>query len=75
MNYLDILNDKYIGLSIVIYNFRRKYVDLVNKYIDGIFSSITGLEGLKMIYTSNVSNLDKDMFKDKLKSNLSRNSV
>lgn len=25
-----------------------------------------------MIYTSNVSNLDKDMFKDKLKSNLSR---
>ena len=72
MNYLDILNDKYIGLSIVIYNFRRKYVDLVNKYIDGIFSSITGLEGLKMIYTSNVSNLDKDMFKDKLKSNLSR---
>ena len=72
MNYLDILNDKYIGLSIVIYNFRRKYVDLVNKYIDDIFSSITGLEGLKMIYTSNVSNLDKDMFKDKLKSNLSR---
>ena len=72
MNYLDILNDKYIGLSIVIYNFRRKYVDLVNKYIDGIFSSITGLEGLKMIYTSNVSNLDNDTFKDKLKSNLSR---
>ena len=72
MSYLDILNDKYIGLSIDIYNFRRKYVDLVNKYIDGIFSSITGLEGLKMIYTSNVSNLDKDMFKDKLKSNLSR---
>ena len=72
MNYLDILNDKYIGLSIVIYNFRRKYVDLVNKYIDDIFSSITGLEGLKMIYTSNVSNLDNDMFKDKLKSNLSR---
>ena len=72
MNYLDILNDKYIGLSIVIYNFRRKYVDLVNKYIDDIFSSITGLEGLKMIYTSNVSNLDNDMFKDKLKSNLLR---
>ena len=47
MNYLDILNDKYIGLSIVIYNFRRKYVDLVNKYIDDIFSSITGLEELK----------------------------
>lgn len=45
-------------------------IDLVNKYIDDIFSSITGLEGLKMIYTSNVSNLDKDMFKDKLKSNL-----
>ena len=72
MNYLDILNDKYIDLSIVIYNFRRKYVDLVNNYIGDIFSSITGLEGLKMIYTSNVSNLDNDMFKDKLKSNLSR---
>lgn len=72
MNYLDILNDKYIGLSIDIYNYRRKYVDLVNNYIGDIFSSITGLEGLKMIYTSNVSNLDNDMFKNKLKSNLSR---
>ena len=72
MNYLDILNDKYISLSIDIYNYRRKYVDLVNNYIGDIFSSITGLEGLKMIYTSNVSNLDNDMFKDKLKSNLSR---
>lgn len=72
MSYLDILDDKYISLSIDIYNYRRKYVDLVNKYIGDIFYSITGLEGLKMIYTSNVSNLDKDMFKDKLKSNLSR---
>lgn len=72
MSYLDILDDKYISLSIDIYNYRRKYVDLVNKYIGDIFYSITGLEGLKMVYTSNVSNLDNNLFKDKLKSNLSR---
>lgn len=72
MSYLDIFDDKYISLSIDIYNYRRKYVDLVNKYIGDIFYSITGLEGLKMVYTSNVSNLDNDMFKNKLKSNLSR---
>lgn len=72
MSYLDILDDKYISLSIDIYNYRRKYVNLVNKYIGDIFYSITGLEGLKMVYTSNVSNLDNNLFKDKLKSNLSR---
>ena len=72
MSYLDILDDKYISLSIDIYNYRRKYVNLVNKYIGDIFYSITELEGLKMVYTSNVSNLDNNLFKDKLKSNLSR---
>lgn len=72
MSYFDILDDKYISLSIDIYNYRRKYVNLVNKYIGDIFYSITGLEGLKMVYTSNVSNLDNNLFKDKLKSNLSR---
>ena len=72
MNYLDVLNDKYVSLSLDIYNYRKKYVSLVNKYIDDIFCSITGLKGLKLIYNSNVDNLDKDMFKDKLRSNLNR---
>ena len=61
---------KYFNIQISQIN--KIYLANLNNYIDDIFSSITGLEGLKMIYTSNVSNLDKDMFKDKLKSNLSR---
>lgn len=69
-DYLEIINNKYVNLSLYIYNFRKKYVDYINKYLDNIFYSITNLHGLKLIYDSNIDNLDSKMFIDKLKNNL-----
>ncbi len=72
MDYLDVLDEKYINLSLNIYDYRKKYIDLVNKYIDNIFYSITGIKELKLVYSSNIDGFDKDLFKDKLRSNLNR---
>ena len=71
-DYLDVLDEKYINLSLNIYDYRKKYIDLVNKYIDNIFYSITGIKELKLVYSSNIDGFDKDLFKDKLRSNLNR---
>lgn len=72
MDYLDVLDEKYINLSLNIYDYRKKYIDLVNKYIDNIFYSITGIKKLKLVYSSNIDGFDNDLFKDKLRSNLNR---
>ena len=72
MDYLDVLDEKYINLSLNIYDYRKKYIDLVNKYIDNIFYSITGIKELKLVYSSNIDGFDKDLFKDKLRSNLNK---
>lgn len=72
VDYFNIITDKYIDLSLDIYKFRKKYIDLVNKYIADIFYSITGLKGLSLIYSSNISGLDKNMFIDKLKDSFNR---
>lgn len=72
MDYLEIINNKYTSLSLNIYRYRKKYVDLVNKYLSDIFSSITGLDGLKLIYVSNFSDYDEVSFIKKLDSCLSR---
>ena len=72
IDYFDIINDQYVDLSFEIFNYRKKYIDSVNKYIDDIFYSITGLHGLRVVYNSNISNLDKNMFIEKLKNNFNR---
>lgn len=72
MDYLDIINSKYVSLSLTIYNYRKKYVDLVNKYLGDIFYSITGYDGLKLLYVSNFFDYDESSFIDKLNNSLSR---
>ena len=51
---------------------KSKLATSINKYIDDIFYSITGLHGLRVVYNSNISNLDKNMFIEKLKNNFNR---
>ena len=74
IDYLDILNEKYVSLSIEISNYRRKYVDDINIYLNDMFKYITGIEGLKLIYHTSVDS-DKKLFKDKLESNLNKELV
>ncbi len=71
-DYLEIIDNKYAELSLSLFKFRMRYVDLINKYIDDIFYSITNLHGLKLVYNSNISNFDKNILVDKLKSSLVR---
>ena len=64
--YLDILNDKYVDLSLEIQKIRKCFIEEINNYLSKIFKYITGFEKLELKYVSNFNNLDKDMFIKKL---------
>ena len=71
LDYLDILNDKYVDLSIEISNYRKRYVDDINEYLSDMFKYITGMDGLILKYHTNIDE-DKSVFKEKLTRNLSK---
>ena len=71
MDYLDILNSKYVDISLEINNYRNEYVNSINNYLDDMFSSITDNKGLKLRYISNMES-DRDVLLDKLKKNLNK---
>ena len=71
LDYLDILNDKYVSLSIEISNYRKRYVDDINEYLSDMFKYITGMEGLILKYYTNIDE-EKGVFKEKLISNLNK---
>lgn len=77
IDYLEVLNKKYVELSIKIYEYRRKYIDDINKFIDNVFLSIAGKDNLKIFYVSNIDfSIDKEemenLFLKKLKDNLNK---
>lgn len=61
--YLNILTDSLIEREIPIYMSRFNFVNKINKLIDDIFYSITGIRGLHIDYLSNIdldfSSIDK----------------
>ena len=70
-DYLDILNSKYVDISLEIYNYRNEYVDSINNYLDDMFYSITDNKGLRLKYISNMDN-DREVLLDKLIKNLNK---
>ena len=74
LDYLDILNDKYVDLSIEISNYRKRYVDDINEYLSDMFKYITGMDGLILKYHTNIDE-DKSVFKEKLISNLNKELI
>lgn len=70
-DYLDVLDNKYVDLSISIYNFRNEYIKCINNYLDDMFYSITNLKGLKLGYISNIDG-DRSILLNKLKKNLNK---
>lgn len=58
-NYLDVITDKLIEKAIIIYQERKKYLDLVNERIGIIFKNITSSGNLVLKY---VTNIDFDTF-------------
>ena len=74
--YLDILNEKFINLSLIIYDYRKNFIYNLNNYISNIFYDISGYSNLVLEYKSNIyfdENSDKyNMFLEKLKKNYQR---
>lgn len=67
IDYLNVINDKYISLAIDICKYRKEYIENINKYLDDIFSSITGIKGLRLSYSANIgNNYDNKILLDKL---------
>ena len=62
-DYLDVLTDKLIDRAIVIMEYRDKFIENVNSYIDNIFYKIMGVHGLKVIYNKSLSTSDKNDIK------------
>lgn len=76
--YLDIINEKLVDLAIIIYQYRKKYLEQVNQKIGEIFSNIMNIRGLKIIYENNLELKDfteeeiKSKYFHKLKINIKR---
>jgi len=68
-DYFEILNEKFVDLSLQIYKYRSEFINKLNNYISDIFLNISGYNGLKLEYITNIDiskNDIKDIFIDKL---------
>ena len=76
--YLDVINEKMIEKADKIYEYRFKFIEEINKEINGIYKKITGLEGLTIKYdnTLGLDGYDKDKLREtylkKLKKHLNQ---
>lgn len=76
VDYFDIITEKFVDLSVMIYKYRKKYVNQLNEQIDKIFYDIFNLNGLSINYITNFSIEDDDNLKTfmlkKMHDNLSK---
>ena len=74
--YFDILTEKLVELAVYIYDYRIKFIDNINKYVDNVYKEISGYAGLSIKYLPNVdiSNMNnlKKVMEDKLIANYDR---
>ena len=61
--YFDIIDQKYVDLSVMIYRYRNNYINELNKYIDKKFSSIAMQDGLIIKYISDIEINDFETMK------------
>lgn len=72
--YLEIIDNKYVDLSIKIYDYRNNYINEINKEISKIFKSLTSKNNLFVKYISNIDyDEDKNIMKDKMLYKLKKN--
>ena len=76
-DYLSVLNVKFAKLSVSLFNYRKRFIEEVNKIIDSIYCSISGFEGLEVRFSSNIVNEEDNSVSDdyickKLNDNLER---
>ena len=73
--YLTILTNKLIDYGEQIYLSRKKYVDLLNQRIGDLYNSICGIEDLKLEYSSDFKDFDRDKILKKYQDNLNRDII
>ena len=71
--YFDILNDKLVDLAEIIYEYRIRFIDSLNKYIGDVYESISGYDGLTIKYIPNVDTNDMINFKQIMHTKLQNN--
>lgn len=74
-DYLWILTEKMIDIGLKIVQFRQKFIESINKYIDDINFSITRKKGLRISYISSYKNKSKDELISKYKNYLDKDIV
>lgn len=67
--YLDILDEKIVEEGIKIYNYRKKYIDSINLYINDIFKNYAKGNEVKIEYISDFDINDKEKLLKILKKN------
>ena len=70
LDYYNILNDKYVDLSVSIYLYRYNFIEMINEYIGDKYYFISGDKGLVVKYVSDIEISDKNTMKDILLSKL-----
>lgn len=75
LEYLKILTDKLVDYGEMIYNFRSKYINMLNDKINDIYFKICGLSDLKLYYISDYNNFDKAKIVDKYMENYNKDVI
>ena len=65
--YLDILDEKIVEEGLKIYNYRKEYIDLINKYINDIFKKYEKNNDIQIKYVSDYELNDKEKLIKELK--------
>ena len=63
-DYYNILNDKYVELSVSIYLYRYNFIEMINEYIGDKYYFISGDNGLVVRYVSDIEISDRNTMKD-----------
>lgn len=61
-NYLDILTSNLIDRAMIIYEYRDKYFEDINKYLADIYYKIMKVSGLKVVYKKSIDLHNKSEF-------------
>jgi DNA replication and repair protein RecF len=67
--YLDIIDQKIVDEGMKIYNYRKEYIDSINKYINEIFDKYIKNKGLYIKYISDYEINDREKLIGELKKN------
>ena len=73
--FLTILTNKLVDYGEKIYESRKKYINLLNQKIGDLYNSICGIEDLKLEYSSDFKDFDRDKILKKYQDNLNRDII